>query len=316
MIRFGSQNPAHPWWFIAATVAERLVGFGDRLLDGEQMALVTPRGLQGARWNPIAVSEGALDVAITTPSATARLALDGKGIFDCPYPGLVAIAAYPHVDWLVFMVDASSGIASFEELVERRYPLRLVTGRRHEGEDDVLTFAVEELLRQYGVDYATIEEWGGVVHFGGPTLVGGKLMLEGVAQAMFQEAQMTPIWHEIAASRPVRYLPVGEPARRYMAGLGLGPAVMPAGHYAGVEADVPTVDFSGWLLFCREDLDDDVAYAFARACDETVPLIEQGPQPVQRSLRLPIEPRSLFTETVISLHPGAEAYAREHGYLD
>jgi TRAP-type uncharacterized transport system substrate-binding protein len=315
-LRFGTQNPAHPWWHIAAVVSERLIGFGDRLLEDTRVALVTPPALQGARWNPIGVSEGELDLAITTPSATARLALDGTGIYDRPYPGLVAIAAYPHLDFLVFAIDSATGIESFEQLVERRYPLRLVTGRRSAGgDDDVLTFTVEEVLRGYGLDYATIEEWGGTVHYGGPTLVGGKLMLDGTAEALFQEAQMTPIWHEIDRARPITYLSVSEPVRRHMAGLGLAPATMPAGHYAGVRADVPTVDFGGWLLFCRDDLPDEIAYAVARACDETRAAVESGPPPVQRSLELPIVPRSLFTDTVVPLHPGAEAYARDRGYL-
>jgi hypothetical protein len=312
----GTQNPEHPWWHITAVVAERLIGFGKPLLPEQRVALCTPPSLQGARWNPIGVATGELEVGITTPSATALMANDGSGVYDRSYGGLRAIAVYPHDDFLVFMIDADVGVGSLEELVERRVPIRLVTGRKStEGSDDVLTFVVEEILRGYGADYAAIESWGGEVHYGGPTHAGGRLMLDGTANALFQEAQMTSVWHEIAASRAVRFLEVSAEVQRRMSRFGLGPRTIPAGHYNGLDASVPTVDFSGWLLFCREDLPYDQAWALAQACDETASAVEAGGPRVQRSLVLPIDPASLFRSTSIPLHEGAAAYARNRGYL-
>ena len=314
--RLGAQNPAHPWWFIAQTLVERLIGFGDPILAERRMAIYTPPALQGARHNPIDVALGDLDVAITTPSVTAKMANEGTGVYERAYPGLRAIAAYPHIDFIVFAIDAATGITSLEQLVEERYPLKLVTGRRSsDGVDDVLTFAVEEVLRRYGISYATIEEWGGTVHYGGPTHIGGHLVLDGTAEAIFQEAQTSGIWKRIFASRDFNVLAVSEDAREHMlAGYGFAKAEIPAGHYPCVAEIVPTVDFSGWLVFCREDLSDEWAYALARACDETRPLVDEGDPEVRRSLRLPIDPVYLFNETVVPLHPGAAAYAREKGY--
>ena len=42
---------------------------------------------------------------------------------------------------------------------------------------------------------------------------------------------------------------------------------------------------------------------------------DELPADVQRSLRMPIEVGYLFRETAIPLHPGAEAFALEHGYF-
>lgn len=317
LLRLGTQNPAHPWWYISERIAEALIGFRDPILPGRRVALYTPPALQGARANPIAVARGELDAAITTPSVTAKMATEGVGVYAEPYDGLRAIAAYPHIDFLVFMVDAATGISSFEELVERRYPLTLVTGRRStDGADDVLTFAVEEVLRGYGISYATIEEWGGRVVYGGPTHIGGPLMLNGEADALFQEARSSPVWRQIADSRDVNVLAVDEGVRERMErAYGFAPATVPEGHYRGVDAPVPTVDFSGWLLFCREDLPDDWAYALARACDLTRPLVDEGDAEIRRSLDLPLDPLYMFNETVLPLHEGAAAYARDREYL-
>jgi TRAP-type uncharacterized transport system substrate-binding protein len=315
VVRFGTQNPGHPWWVIGAAVTEALVGFHDPLLPSIRVAVTTPSALQGARNNPLEVGDGALDIGITTPSAAALLASRGQGIYDDPVPNLRAIAAYPHIDYLVFAVDQSTGIASFEQLVEQQYPLRVVTGRNAGGQQDMLTYLVEQVLFGYGISYETLEKWGGEVIYGGPTHIGGKLMLEGRADALFQEAQTAYVWPQIADSRPCNFLAVDpDIATRIESALGFERAEMPAGRYRGVDAPVSTVDFSGWLVFCRDDLPADWAYAFARACDRTKELVVED-QEVRRSLRIPIDPTYLFSRTAIPLHEGAAAYALERGYL-
>lgn len=315
VIRFGAQNPGHPWWVIGAAVTEALVGFYEPLLPSVRVALTTPSALQGARNNPLEVGAGDLDVGITTPATAGELARRGRGIYSEPIENLRAIASYPHIDYLVFAVDAATGIRSFEELVEKRHPLRLVTGRKTAGEQDMLTYLVEQVLLGYGIAYETIEEWGGTVTYGGPTHIGGKLMLEGKADALFQEAQTAYVWPQIADSRPCNFLSVDPAiAAHIQSELGFEPAVMPAGRYTGVERDVSTVDFSGWLVFCRDDLPEQWAYALARACVQTTEEVV-GDQEVHRSLRTPIDPAYLFTHTAIPLHEGARRFATDAGLL-
>lgn len=316
-LRFGVQNPGHPWFWAGERIVEALVGFTDPLLPQVRVSLTTPPALQGALYNPIEVATGALDLGITTPSVGARMAMQGQGPFDRAYPNLRAIAVYPHIDYFVFTVDAALGISTIEELVERRLPIRLVTGRRSgDGIPDVLTFAVGEILRAYGAPFEAIEEWGGSVIYGGPTHVGGLLMLDGRADALFQEAQMSPIWEQIAASRPVRILPIREDVRAHMRDVyGFALAEIPAGHPSGATEPTPTVDFSGWLVFCRDDFPDEYAYAVARACDATRGGVEDD-QRDRGEVDIPIDPHYLFNNTVIPLHPGARAYAQEQGYID
>jgi len=244
------------------------------------------------------------------------MATEGIGAYTEAHPGLRAIAAYPHLDYVIFAVDAATGIESFEQLAEERYPLRLVSGRNSEGGIDVLTFTVEEVLRQYGISYATIEEWGGQVFFPGPSHIGGQLVLDGRAEAMFQEAEMLPIWGEIDASREVNYLTVSEAVREHMlTTYGFARSEISAGRWPGVNEVVPTIDFSGWLVFCREDFPGEWAYAVAHACDRTRDAVNNGPNNVTRCLATPLDTSYMFTETAIPLHDGARAYAEERGYL-
>jgi hypothetical protein len=318
IVHFGAQNPTHPWWYIADRIVQALVGYEDQILPGVQFAVVTPRDLQGALNNPIDVAAGSLALGITTPSVSARMAVEGIGAYNEAHPGLRAIAAYPHMDYLIFAVDAATGITSLEQLAHDRYPLRLVSGRRSDRGIDILTFTVEEVLRQYGMSYAAIEEWGGQVFFPGPAHIGGRLVLDGRADAMFQEAEMLPIWAEIdTPPREMNYLALSEEVREHMqATYGFGKSVIPAGRWPGVIEPVPTVDFSGWLVFCREDLPEPWAYAVAKACDHSRAPVDDGPTNVTRCLALPLETRYMFSETSIPLHDGARRYARERGYLD
>jgi TRAP transporter TAXI family solute receptor len=313
-VRIGVQNVEHPWWHLAGWLTEALVGFGRPLLPGSRVAVVTPPRLQAARQNPIDVAEGALDAAFTTPAATAAMAAAGVGLYDRPHRGLRAVASYPHDDFLVFAVDARAGVRSFDDLADR--PLRLATGRgSDDGDHDVVTYAAEQVLRRHGSSYARIRELGGSVAFAQSPHLGAKLMLDGQADAYFQEAQSAPFWQELADSRELVFLSVPDETIAALGKTGLRPAVIPPGHYRGVDAPVQTIDFTGWLLFCREDLPAELAYALARAVDETRPRVEAGDPVVRAPLTLPIDPVRLFGETVLPLHAGAAAYASERGYL-
>jgi uncharacterized protein len=317
VLRVGVQNAEHPWWHLASWLTEALVGFGSPLLPDARIAVVTPPHLQAARQNPVDVAAGVLDVAFTTPSVTAAMATAGVGVYDRPHEGLRAIAAYPHDDFLLFAVDPATGIASFDDFAAHPGPLRLVTGRGSEaGEHDVVTFAAEAVLRRHGSSYAAIRERGGSVVFAESPFSGAKLLLDSEADALFQEAQSAPFWRELADRRGVRFLPVPDETLAELASAyGFRRAEIPAGHNSSVDAPVPTIDFTGWLLLCRDDLPEETAYALARAVDETRPRVEAGGAVVRAPLTLPIDPRRLFGETVLPLHDGAAAYAREHGYL-
>ena len=49
---------------------------------------------------------------------------------------------------------------------------------------------------------------------------------------------------------------------------GFPEAIIPQGRLKGVEQDLLTVDYGGWLLACREDLPEELAYLLARISTE------------------------------------------------
>ena len=80
---------------------------------------------------------------------------------------------------------------------------------------------------------------------------------------------------------------------------------------------VTTLDFSDFLMMARADLEDDVAYLLAWAMCETRDILERQYRhiPPERSpVTYPLDPVKI-ARTTIQLHPGAERYYREAGYL-
>jgi hypothetical protein len=67
---------------------------------------------------------------------------------------------------------------------------------------------------------------------------------------------MTNRWKRIFSQYRMRVLPIEEDVLRHFEGQGYWRGKIAAGRLPGLDHDVPTIDFTGWLLFCREDLPD------------------------------------------------------------
>ena len=311
-----TQQANHPWWVIAAEIARVLSSYGSDPLRGYSVGVFTPRFGLGALGNPMVVANGEFDLGITTPTASAWLAMKGTGPFKAPHTNLRAIANYPHRDCVLFALSKATGISSLDELVERRYPLRLATGRKSNDQLDMVSFVVDEVLKQYGGSLEMLQDWGGQVSFAGKTTQGIPLMISGQVEAVFNEAQMMPDWDQLIAKTDVDFLSIGEDIiDRLDQKLGLGKFVIGPERFPSLANDIRTVGFSGWLLFGSTELADEIAYKVTQAAVETGPTIEKKYGGGKFASLAEIRPEAMCRDCLIPLHPGAEAYYRESGYL-
>ncbi|HZU05094.1 MAG TPA: TAXI family TRAP transporter solute-binding subunit [Chloroflexota bacterium] len=274
---------------------------------------------RGYKDNVDAVLDGTVDVAITTPIVTAAMALEGRGLYDAPHPGLRALAVLPHRDRLVLAIAADVaeryGIASYEDLAAKRPPLRIVTGL-NDGVNHV-GFAVERVLNAYGIAWDDIERWGGRwFQFERPPKAPA-MVVSGEADAIFYEAIMT--WHGFTERRLMRFLPIDPPVleelyKRY----GYLQASIEPGEFRGVNKVIPTLEWSGWLIVVREDMPEEIAHLITRVIVEDRADFEGKYKhlPVTQSpLHYPIRPEELWKTAPVPLHPGAERYYREQGLI-
>jgi TRAP-type uncharacterized transport system substrate-binding protein len=113
----------------------------------------------------------------------------------------------------------------------------------------------------------------------------------------------------------MRFLSVDDAALRRLEQIGFPRAPLTQKHYAKMERDIETVDFSGWTFFCRADLPFPVAYHMAKAvdlCHWKIPVdhFDKRPMTMGEFCR-----GGEAGQLNIPLHPGARKYFREKGYL-
>jgi TRAP-type uncharacterized transport system substrate-binding protein len=207
-------------------------------------------------------------------------------------------------------------VRTFAEIRERKVPLRIATatndGVNHIG------LAAHALLDASGVSPSRLAEWGGGFAPGDWYQQAQASLRNGAANAILQEAIMTPPWQTLANERDLVFISVEDPALdRLEREWGWPRGSLPAGYFRGLDQPLQTLDFSDFLVFVRADLPDDLAYVLARLMVETRGDIEARYRhiPPERSpLSYPIDPRRMAT-TPIPLHPGAARYYASQGLL-
>jgi TRAP-type uncharacterized transport system substrate-binding protein len=260
----------------------------------------------------ILIGKKKYDFGFGNPVGLAAMAYLGRGFYKKKIP-LRAIGVFPTWDRLIFAVRKDTGIQSLEDVKNQKYPLRISTRRRMKLQTTV--YAIEEVLKSYGMTLSQIEKWGGeVMEAANPSGAERRdHIISGKADAVFDEGVKS--WGPTALEAGMRFLPVSDAAARRMANIGFPAAMLTRKHYPGLERDIKTIDFSGWTYFCHADLASQIAYDMAKAVDLCHKQI-----PVDHFDRRPMTMTEFCQggeagQLNIPLHAGAKKYFREKGYL-
>lgn len=268
--------------------------------------------------NIYALGEHEVDFAITTPPVMAALAYAGKAYFKKPYTDLRAIAVFPQNDWVTCVADASLGISSYGELRERKLAVKIATNRI--GRENGISFLVEQMFRAHGITPDDIESWGGsfieVLGAGGAAVK----VRDGEADIACHEYWKA--FYRLTDTRPVTFLPVTEGALDELSRqFGYQRNIVPKDIYGpGIPAEeVLAVDYSDWLVLVNANVPDDIAYMAAKVAVEDrergYETIYWGLSDRQRSADIPVDPKLMWKNVGVALHPGAERYYREAGLM-
>ncbi|POM23169.1 TRAP transporter solute receptor, TAXI family [Actinomadura rubteroloni] len=270
---------------------------GDRAPEGSRFAVWSGRG---GTDQIRALRSGEADIAIVTPTAAVRM-FHRAGELD----GLAALGVIGQKDRLVVAVDAALPARTVADLADLAGRLTVATSP-----DDgvnLIGLAAHRALRAAGVDPASLS-----FRYDERPFPSVAAFADGRADVLVHEAVMTPHWQRIAEKRPVRYLPWGPRVLADFAADGWPDAVVPAGYLPGLTEDLRTLDFSDFVLLCRDDLDDDLAYLATWCMVRTRTALEAQYRhiPADRSpVTYPLVPADL-ARTPVPLHPAsARAYA-------
>ncbi len=296
---------------LGAQLMLRIEGRSDAPTD---TSLGISMGVGGSCANLIAVAEKELSLLWINPNAPLALAYKGCPPFSKPLP-LRTIAVFPSWDAGVIAVHESTGITSIEQIRERRYPLRVSTGNviAPPFDDDPTMFAIATVMRAAGFSFDDIVAWGGSVHtVWRPSHPERAAMIDkGEVDAVFDEGILS--WGQYALERGFRFLPVEGALRAAVIGAGYDVIEVTSKRLPALRQPVPSIDFCGWPMVVHADMPVDLAYALCEALEArklVIPTDNYKPLDLVQ-LATPDEE----TPRGAPLHPGAERFYRERGYL-
>jgi uncharacterized protein len=302
-------NFVWPWGLAFSELAE--------LLSGElpQMRNARIDFALGDFSTPEAIAHGEADFGFVTPPACGTMAYRGVGPYTKKMASLRSIASLPHDDRMMWAVPPDSGIRSIRDMKD--HPARLVVPEKV----FPVRFAVEKILQAYGTSIEELKERGWQIIEESHCLKIPTLVLQGKADALVHEGRNTPAWLELGRTRRMRYLAIDEPVLQALENrYGYKKAVLPKGMFSGIDTDIPCIDFSDWLLFTREDMEEDLVYLMTKMIVEKKEMLFEfhfrGIPTEISNLTCPIDPARLWRNVGgIPLHRGAERYYRERGYM-
>lgn len=257
-----------------------------------------------------AVFRGEAQLAIATPAQMITTALDGQGIF-APFgamPSLRALAVLPQNDRMVLAIDPKFGIRSFEDLRSIKPALRIATST-NDG-TNLIGYTAYAYLKAHGITESELASWGGSIVTAHRPEQAIMLVLSGQADAILQEAIMTPWWEDIIQNKKFIPLPMEASALEKF-------VLENPGTTNPQPQPLPCLDFSDFVILVREDLPDDVAHLLTWCVVETRGAIEgqyHHLRPDRSPLTYPLDPRKM-AQSPVPLHPGAAKYYKEAGYL-
>lgn len=282
--------------------------------EGMEGAVALSFGVGGSHDNFMKVASKELSLLWINPNVPLALAYKGLPPFSAPLP-LRTIAVFPSWDAVVVAVHESTGITSLEQIAERRKPLRVSTGHTIAApfDEDATMFAVASIIGAAGFSLDDIRAWGGsVTGVPRPSHPSrAEAITKGEIDAVFDEGILS--WGNYAIERGFRFLPVEGALRERMMARGFDIVSVTPSRLPALKQPVNVVDFSGWPMIVHADMAEDVAYALCEALEARKALIPTDNYK-------PIDMRQLCTPDAETprgapLHPGAERFYRERGYL-
>lgn len=268
------------------------------------------------------VFDGSIQLCLSTPAQLMSTALSGVGIFQPrgPMPSLRALAVLPQDDRLVLAISPHYNIHSFADLRKQKPPLRIATS--HNDGTNFIGYMAYELMKAHGIDETELKSWGGQYITATRPEQAMALVMDGKADALLQEAIMTPWWESVIEEKGFIPLPAEAAALARFAEMNPGAArpdapPLPAGFWPSLTQPLPCFDFADFVVLVRDDLPEDVAHLLTWCLVETRASLEGQYHhlPSEKSpLTYPLNPVKM-ARSPVPLHPGAHRYYKEAGIL-
>lgn len=307
--RFAGSVLGEPWWVIADVTRRVLKEKGiDVTIENRPGADGSSPGTESPRW--VGRGEAKLGCIVASNLRWTQERLYHYENDD--FPEFRGICNITRPSWLGVAVTAESGIKSLRDIAEQQMPARILLGAMTSAGSNM----PKRVLAHYGITKEKLESWGGCFLPATSHPYSGHVRENNVDVIMGNiyngYTPMTRYWIEGSVLLNLKFLELEdslfdeltqEPGREI--------AVIPKDYCRGLNEGVRALFMRDILIYTRADLDDDLAYFMAKSYDENRLAFLGAAVPMT------FDPKTGACETPdpFPLHPGAEKYYREQGYV-
>jgi TRAP transporter TAXI family solute receptor len=314
---FGGACRLCPWGAMAEVVQAAMQPYGyDVQICFNCNAVDAPRIVSEARTPPPYRPDSAVPEILAPRNAPGlgnidfgavaiqflRDAYRGTGIYakEKPRTNLRLIANIQDPSYVLVAAKAETGITDLSQIRQKRWPIRILTAGI--GRDS------SRILAHFGLSREAIEAAGG--HVGNTPEDRERFDVAIGGGGGMTTAPEWSIWTVISQKFDLNFIQLPDELLADLAREGeQGRGTIPAGLYRGIVRAIPTVVRTGTVVYGRDDMPDDFAYAVAKALDEQQQLLQW------RHLSFSYNVHTVWNGYEVPLHPGAARYYREVGYL-
>lgn len=260
---------------------------------------------------PYLFENGAADIAFCN-GAPAKWAYENGNLgrpatkkFRALVGSLSAISA---VNFMTTSFIKKYGTDEIEEVVAKKYPIRI--GCSPKGSMDYR--CVELLLQCLGVTPEDIKSWGGDVVNGGGSDLSDMLKNGKLDMILDHTSAESSSMVQNAMTNDLHFTQWRDSTLDFFVKQGFERVTLPANSFKGQTVDVIDAGTPD-CVFVKADMDDETAYILTKAmCENREYLIKNYPS------MAPFDPTTSWQPGKVGgvpLHPGAERYYREMGYM-
>lgn len=236
-----------------------------------------------------------------TASAFLHSAYNGTFGNAEPFDNLRLIAKIEDPFYFLLAVRKELGVTSMDQIKQKQIPVRIFgTG----GE-------LATILDYYELTPEDIEAWGGDMRVSMEDALNGKFDL---ITGFLASPSMNPessYWTTLSQRFDLYFMELPDELLDRIAELNVDSEPVVAQHslLRGMDRRIKTLGRSGESIFAREDTPEQAAYDLARAIDENKGALKWF-------IRVYFyDPQTVWQNFGVPLHPGAERYYREVGYI-
>jgi len=218
-----------------------------------------------------------------------------------PRKNLRLIANIQSPNYLVVAARAETGITDLSQVRAKRWPVKVLSGGSGVGLND-------SILAYFGIPRDSILASGGRIGADRADRQDFDIIIHS-CQGLTSAPEFD-VWTDVSQRFRLNYIQLpDELLAKIAADDYYDQALIPVGLMPGIERPIKAVVRTGTVVYTTAAVPDEFAYAVAKALDEQQQMLQWS------QLNFSYNSHNVWKAFEVPLHPGAERYYRERGYL-